>query len=99
MFQLTQDGHHDVVFEDFDGSPGHKVERCEHVSAVDQRVPWGCVGCLEPHGQGPQAALSRPMERLTTMEEALVKVEADISLQALWETLQDLRLKNRSNGT
>lgn len=45
---------------------------------------------LEPHRQGPQAALGGSVKRLTALQEVLVEVEADICLQALWETLQDL---------
>lgn len=94
--QLTQDGHHNVIFKDFNGSAGHEVERREYISRMDQRVPGGRMGRLEPHGQSPQAALSCPMKCLTAVEEALVEVEADVGLQALWETLQDLRLQNKS---
>lgn len=42
---------------------------------------------LEPHGQGPQAALSSPLECLAALEQTRVEVEADISLETLWETL------------
>lgn len=57
------------------------------------------MGCLEPHGQGPEAALGGSMKRLTALEEVLVEVKADICLQALWETLQDLSVKHRSKQT
>lgn len=52
------------------------------------------MGGLEPHGQGPEAALCGSTERLTALQEDLIEVEADICLQALWETLQDLRVKH-----
>lgn len=96
--QLTEDGHDHVVFEDLDGAAGDKVKRGEHVSAVDQRVSWRCVGGLEPHGQGPQAALGGPAKRLAALQEALVEVEADVRLQALWETLQHLRVGHEANA-
>lgn len=51
------------------------------------------MGGLEPHGQGPEATLGGSAKRLTALEEVLVEVEADICLQALWETLQDLSVK------
>lgn len=92
----TQDGHYNVIFQDFDGAAGDKVERSEDVSAVDEGVSRGRVGGLEPHGQGPEAALSGSTKRLTALEEVLVEVEADIRLQALWETLQDLSVKHGS---
>lgn len=57
------------------------------------------MGGLEPHGQGPEAALCGPAERLTALEEVLVEVKADIRLQALWETLQDLSVKHGSEQT
>lgn len=87
----TQDGHHHVVFEDFDGAAGDEVESRKHVSAVDEGVSGGHMGGLEPHGEGPEAALSRSTKGLTALEEGLVEVEADVCLQALWEALQDLR--------
>lgn len=57
------------------------------------------MGGLEPHGQGPEAALGGSAKRLTALEEVLVEVEADIRLQALWETLQDLCVKHGSKQT
>ena len=57
------------------------------------------MGGLEPHGQGPEAALCGSVERLTALQEVLVEVEADIGLQALWETLQDLWVKHGSKRT
>lgn len=54
------------------------------------------MGGLEPHGQGPEAALCGSVERLTALQEVLVEVEADIGLQALWETLQDLWVKHEA---
>lgn len=57
------------------------------------------MGGLESHGQGPQAALSGSSEGLTAVEQVLVEVEADICLQALWETLQHLRVKHGSEQT
>ncbi len=95
----TQNGHDDVIFEDLNGAARDKVERSEHVSTVDQRVSWGRVGGLEPHGQGAQAALGGSTKRLAALQEVLVEVEADIRLQALWETLQDLRGKHGSKQT
>lgn len=53
------------------------------------------MGCLEPHGQGSEAALGGSVKCLTALEEVLVEVEADICLQALWETLQDLKCETR----
>ena len=96
---LTKDGHHNVIFEDFDGTTGHKVECCEHIPTVDKCVSRRSMGSFEPHGQGPEAALGGSTKCLTILEEALVEVEANISLQTLWETLQDLRIKYRSNST
>lgn len=93
---LTQDGHHDVIFEDLNGATGDKVEHGQHVSAVDQSVSGGCVGGLEPHGQGPQAAFSGSSKGLAAVEQVLVEVKADICLQALWETLQHLDMKHGS---
>lgn len=90
----TQDGHHDVIFEDLDGAAGDKVERREHVSRVDQCVSRGCMGGLEPHGQGPEAAFGSSTKCLTALQKVLVEVKADICLQALWETLQDLSGKD-----
>lgn len=52
------------------------------------------MGGLEPHGQGPEASLSGSAKRLTALEKVLVEVEADIRLQTLWETLQDLSVKH-----
>lgn len=95
----TEDGHHNVIFEDFNGATRDKVECGEHVPAVHQGVSRGRVGSLEPHGQGAEAALSGSAERLTALQEALVEVEADVRLQALWETLQDLRVKHGSKQT
>lgn len=66
---------------------------------MDQGVPGGRVGGLEPHGQGPEAALGGAAERLAALEQVLVEVEADIRLQTLWETLQDLRGKHGSKQT
>lgn len=57
------------------------------------------MGGLEPHGEGPQAALGGSMKRLTSLEEGLVEMEADIRLQALRETLQDLSVKHGSEHT
>lgn len=91
--ELTQDGHHDVVFEDLNGATGDKVEHGEHVSAVDESVSRGCVGGLEPHGQGPQASFSGPLKGLTAVQQVLVEVKADVCLQALWETLQHLSME------
>ena len=54
------------------------------------------MGGLEPHSQGTEAALSGSAECLTALQEVLVEVEADVRLQALWETLQDLRVKHGS---
>lgn len=93
---LTQDGHHDVVFEDLNGATGDKVEHGQHVSAVDESVSGGCVGGLEPHGQGPQAAFSGSSKGLAAVEQVLVEVKADICLQALWEALQHLNMKHGS---
>jgi len=66
---------------------------------VDQRVSRGRVGGLEPHGQGPEAALGGPLEHLAALQERLVEVEADVRLQALGETLQDLRVEHGSEQT
>lgn len=66
---------------------------------MDQGVSGGRVGGLEPHGQGPEAALGGPAERLAALEQVLVEVEADICLQTLWETLQDLSVKHGSKQT
>lgn len=96
---LTQDGHHDIIFEDLDGAVGDKVEHGEHVSTVDQSVSRGRVGGLESHGQGPQAAFCGSLEGLAAVEQVLVKVEANICLQALGETLQHLRGKHGSGQT
>lgn len=95
----TQDGYHDVVFEDFNGAARDKVERSEHVSTVDEGVSRGRVGGLEPHGKGPEASLGGSTKCLTALQEVLVEVEADICLQALWETLQDLSVKHGSKQT
>lgn len=93
---LTQDGHHDVIFEDLDGAAGDEVEHGQHVSAVDQSVSGRRVGGLEAHGQGPQAAFSGSSKGLAAVEQVLVEVKADICLQALWETLQHLNKKHGS---
>lgn len=66
---------------------------------MDQGISRGCVGGLEPHGQGPQASLSGPTKRFAALEEVLVEVEADIRLQAFWETLQDLGVTHGSKQT
>lgn len=66
---------------------------------MHQGVPGRGVRGLEPHGQRPEAALGGPAERLTALEEVLVEVEADICLQALGETLQDLPEKHGSEQT
>lgn len=57
------------------------------------------MGGLEPHGQGSEAALGGSVKHLTALQEVLVEVEADIRLQALWETLQDLCVKHGSRRT
>lgn len=57
------------------------------------------MGGLEPHSQGPEASLSGPAKRLAALEEVLVEVEADVRLQAFWETLQDLSVKHGSKQT
>lgn len=88
----TQDGYYNVFFEAFNGASGDKVESSDHISTVHKGVSGRCMGGLEPHGQSTQAALRGSMERLAALEEGLVQVEADICLQALWETLQDLRV-------
>lgn len=85
--QLTQYSHHHVLPEDLYGAPGDEVEGGEHVPAVHQGVSRGGVGGLEAHGQRPQAALVCPAESLAVLQQGAVQVEADVSLQTLWETL------------
>lgn len=66
---------------------------------MHQRVSGRSVRGLEPHGQGPQAALGGSPEGLAALEEVLVEVEADIRLQALGESLQDLKRETGSEQT
>lgn len=84
---LTQNRYHDVILQDLDRPTGQEVEHGEDIPPVDQRVPWWGMGVLEPHGQGSQTALSGPLEGLAVLQQALVEMQADISLQALWEAL------------
>ena len=49
------------------------------------------MGGLEAHGQGPQAALGGPLEGLAVLQQDPVEVQADVRLETLWETFQDLR--------
>lgn len=56
------------------------------------------MGCLEPHGQGAQAALGGAAESFASLQQALVEVEADVGLQALRETLQHLGVRAQSQG-
>lgn len=57
---------------------------------MHQGVTRWCMGSLELHGQGPQAALASSSEGLAILEESAVEVEADIGLQAVRETFQHL---------
>lgn len=83
---FTQDGYHNVISQDLDGAAGQKVERSEHITAVDQRVSGRGMGGFEAHGQGPQAAFGGSLERFAVLKEILVEVKADICLQALGKT-------------
>lgn len=87
---FTQDGYHNVIFQDLNRATGEKVESGEHIAAVDQRVSWRRVSGFEVHGQGPQAPFGGSLECFAVFKETLVEVKADICLQALWKTFQDL---------
>ena len=54
---LTEDGHDDVVLDDFDGAPRDEVEGDDDVALVHQRVTRGRVRRLELHGQSPESAM------------------------------------------
>ena len=43
------------------------------------------MGGLEAHGQRPQTALGGPLEGPAVLQQVLVQVEADVSLETLWE--------------
>lgn len=58
---------------------------------MDQCVTWGCMGGLELHGQCPEAALGGAFKSLAVLQQCPVQMEADICLEALWETFQHLR--------
>ena len=83
---FTQDGNHDVVFQDLDGAAGHEVERGEHIATVNQRVSRRGVSGFEAHGEGPQAAFGGSFERFAVLKKTIVEVKADICLQALRKT-------------
>ena len=53
---LTQYGHDDIVFDNFNGASGNKVERDEDVSLVDQGVTRRRVRRFEFHGQSSETA-------------------------------------------
>ena len=50
---FTQDGHHDVIFHNFNGTSGDEVERDYNVALVDQSVAGGSMCGLKLHGQRP----------------------------------------------
>lgn len=88
---LTQDSHHYVVSQNLDGSPGEKVEGCENVPTMHQRVTWWGMGGLEAHRQCSQTSFGRSTECLATLKQTCIQMKTDISLQALWKALQYLQ--------
>lgn len=89
--KLTQYGHHHVVPEDLYRPSGNEVEGCEDVPAVDQSVPWGSVGRFEAHGQSSQAAFVGASKSFAVLQQTAVEMEADVGLQTLRKTLQNLQ--------
>lgn len=62
---------------------------------MDQRVPRGCVGGLELHGQGPQAALRGALKSFTVLQQRPVQMKADICLETLGEAFEHLGRRRR----
>lgn len=85
--KLTQYGHHHVVLKNLYRASGNKVESGEYIATVDQSVTWRCVGGLESHGQSPQTAFVGTSKGFAVLQQGAVQMEADVSLQALGETL------------
>lgn len=83
---FTQDGYHNVIFQDLNRAAGQKVESGEHIATVDQSVSRRSMSGFEVHGQGPQAAFGCSLERFAVVKKIPVEVKADIRLQALRKT-------------
>lgn len=90
MIQFTQNGDHDVIFQDLNRAAGQEVEGGENVAAVDQSVSGRRVRGLEVHRQGPQAAFGGSLEHFAVVEEIIIEMKTDICLQALRKTFEYL---------
>lgn len=65
---------------------------------MHQGVSRRCMGRLELHGQGTQAAFAGSSESLAVLQQCAVEVEADVCLQAVREALQHLRKAREGCG-
>lgn len=87
---LTQYGQHSVMLRHLNGTPGDEVESFEHVSVMIECVSrWG-VGGFEVHGESSQTRFTCPTKRFTALQQTTIQMQANVSLQTLWKTSQDL---------
>lgn len=87
---LTQYGQHSVVLWHLNGTPGDEVESFEHVAVMIEGVSrWGVSG-FEAHGESSQTRFTCPTKRYTALQQTTIQMQANVSLQTLWKTSQDL---------
>ncbi len=89
-FNLTQDGQHNVMLRHLNGTAGDEVESFDHVAVVIEGVSRWRVGGFEAHGEISQTCFTRPTEHRTVLQKITIQMQANISLQALRKTFQDL---------
>lgn len=70
------------------------MEGFDHVAAVIEDVSRWRVGGFEAHGESSQTRFTRPAEHLTVLQQTTIQMQANISLQTLRKTFQDLSLED-----
>lgn len=89
-FNLTQDGQHNVMLRHLNGTAGDEVESFDHVAVVIEGVSRWRVGGFEAHSESSHTCFTRPVEHLTVLQQTTIQMQANISLQTLRKTFQDL---------
>jgi len=87
---LTQYGQHSVMSRHLNGAPGDEVQSSEHVALMIEGVSGWRVGGFEAHGESSQARFTCPTKRFTALQQSTIQMQANVSLQTLWKTSQDL---------
>lgn len=72
------------------GTTGDEVEGFDHVAVVIEGVSRWRMGGFEAHSESSQTCFTHPSEHLTVLQQTTIQMQANISLQTLRKTFQDL---------